>query len=197
VSLENVVATMEIPASHQGTERPDAKNSAVFLPERLPKNSAGTKQTATETKAMIQSRVWSCMANLRVYFLAARRARSGSNSWRPMCGQPAWARAAASSRIPASHTPSVSSEKQYQVHSDLKGDHMKLNIPLILACLTPLSAADPTGAVLWNTTQFNALEKTLATKMDETKSGTGPLLNAIAIRPFSSIARQPDWPRFT
>ena len=56
---------------------------------------------------------------------------------------------------------------------------MKLNIPLILACLTPLSAADPTGAVLWNTTQFNALEKTLATKMDETKSGTGPLLNAI------------------
>ena len=47
VSLENVVATMESPASHQGTERPEAKNSEVFLPERLPKNSAGTKQMAT------------------------------------------------------------------------------------------------------------------------------------------------------
>ena len=43
VSLEKVVATMEMPASHHGTERPEAKNSAVLLPERLPKNSAGTK----------------------------------------------------------------------------------------------------------------------------------------------------------
>ena len=57
VSLENVVATMEIPASHQGTERPEAKNSAVFFPERLPKNSAGTKQMATDRNAMIQSSV--------------------------------------------------------------------------------------------------------------------------------------------
>jgi len=77
VSLENVVATIEIPASHQGTERPDAKNSAVFLPERLPKNNAGTKQMATETTAMIQSRVWSCITNLRVYFLAVRRGNEG------------------------------------------------------------------------------------------------------------------------
>ena len=44
VSLENVVATIERPASHQGTERPEAKNSAVLLPERFPKKSAGTKQ---------------------------------------------------------------------------------------------------------------------------------------------------------
>ncbi len=57
VSLEKVVATMEMPASHQGTERPEAKNSAVLLPERFPKNSAGTKQIATDRNAMIQSSV--------------------------------------------------------------------------------------------------------------------------------------------
>src|SRR5215831_7172553 len=57
VSLEKVVATMERPASHQGTERPEAKNSAVLLPDRLEKNSAGTKQMATERRAIIQSMV--------------------------------------------------------------------------------------------------------------------------------------------
>ena len=41
VSLLKVVATIERPASHQGTERPDAKNSDVLLPARLPKNRAG------------------------------------------------------------------------------------------------------------------------------------------------------------
>ena len=44
VSLLNVVATIESPASHQGTARPEAKNSEVLCPARLPKNSAGTKQ---------------------------------------------------------------------------------------------------------------------------------------------------------
>ena len=62
VSLEKVVATIERPASHQGTERPEAKNSVVFLPERLPKKSAGAKQIATDPIAMIQSRACSCMA---------------------------------------------------------------------------------------------------------------------------------------
>jgi hypothetical protein len=57
VSLENVVATMDRPASHHGTARPEAKNSAVLFPERLPKNSAGMKQMATEARAMIQSSV--------------------------------------------------------------------------------------------------------------------------------------------
>ena len=47
VSLQKVVATIERPASHQGTERPDAKNSAVLLPDRLPKKRAGTKQIAS------------------------------------------------------------------------------------------------------------------------------------------------------
>ena len=58
VSLEKVVATIEMPASHQGTDRPEAKNSVVLFPERLPKNSAGKKQISTEAMAMIQSMVW-------------------------------------------------------------------------------------------------------------------------------------------
>jgi hypothetical protein len=46
VSLLKVVATIERPASHQGTDRPEAKNSVVLRPDRLEKNSAGTKQIA-------------------------------------------------------------------------------------------------------------------------------------------------------
>src|SRR3954470_15335460 len=55
VSLLNVVATIERPASHHGTARPLAKNSDVLLPERLAKNSAGTKQISKLTAMMIQS----------------------------------------------------------------------------------------------------------------------------------------------
>jgi hypothetical protein len=65
VSLEKVVATIEIPASHHGTERPEAKNSAVLLPERLPKNSAGTKHIRIEVIAMNQSRGWRIMEYLK------------------------------------------------------------------------------------------------------------------------------------
>ena len=57
VSLLNVVATIESPASHQGTARPDAKNSAVPFPDRLAKNKAGTKHTAREITTMTQSMV--------------------------------------------------------------------------------------------------------------------------------------------
>ena len=35
VSLLNVVATIDSPASHQGTDRPEAKNSDVLLPGAL------------------------------------------------------------------------------------------------------------------------------------------------------------------
>src|SRR5262245_61766244 len=56
VSLLNVVATIERPASHHGTLRPDAKNSEVFLPARLPKKSAGIKQINSAVATMIQSR---------------------------------------------------------------------------------------------------------------------------------------------
>ena len=58
VSLENVVATMEMPASHHGTDRPEAKNSAVLLPDRFAKNRAGRKQIRTATEAIIQSIGW-------------------------------------------------------------------------------------------------------------------------------------------
>src|SRR5687768_3547245 len=62
VSLLNVVATIDKPASHHGTERPEAKNSEVFRPARLPKNSAGTKQTSTDATTMAQSIGWRFMA---------------------------------------------------------------------------------------------------------------------------------------
>ena len=73
VSLEKVVATMDRPASHQGTERPEAKNSVVLLPERFPKKRAGTKQIASVATMMTQSRAWTCMG--RIVLAPARTAR--------------------------------------------------------------------------------------------------------------------------
>ena len=35
VSAAKVVATMDVPASHQGRDRPDTKNSDTFFPARL------------------------------------------------------------------------------------------------------------------------------------------------------------------
>ena len=61
VSLLKVVATIDSPASHHGTDRPDAKNSDVLSPERLAKKNAGTKQMATAMKAMIQSSAVRCI----------------------------------------------------------------------------------------------------------------------------------------
>ena len=55
VSLLNVVATMDRPASHQGTDRPETKNSEVLLPALRPKNRAGMKQTESVARTMIQS----------------------------------------------------------------------------------------------------------------------------------------------
>jgi hypothetical protein len=55
VSLLKVVATMESPASHQGTARPDAKNSEVLFPARLPKKSDGKKQMTSEMRTITQS----------------------------------------------------------------------------------------------------------------------------------------------
>ncbi len=55
VSLLNVVATIDSPASHQGTARPDTKNSDVLRPARFPKKSAGTKQTSRDAATMSQS----------------------------------------------------------------------------------------------------------------------------------------------
>ena len=55
VSDENVVATIDRPANHQGTERPEAKNSEVLAPERFARKSAGTKQMRMVAAAMTQS----------------------------------------------------------------------------------------------------------------------------------------------
>src|ERR1700733_3934066 len=57
VSALNVVATIDKPASHHGTERPDAKNSVVFFDARLPKKRDGKKQMHRLTTTIIQSRV--------------------------------------------------------------------------------------------------------------------------------------------
>src|SRR3954468_14890920 len=61
VSLLKVVATMERPASHHGTDRPEAKNSEVFLPARFPKNNAGTKQMSSVPRMMSQSMSCKCI----------------------------------------------------------------------------------------------------------------------------------------
>jgi hypothetical protein len=61
VSALKVVATIDRPASHQGTARPDPKNSDVLLPARRPKNSAGPKQISSEATTMDQSRTVSRM----------------------------------------------------------------------------------------------------------------------------------------
>ena len=55
VSLLNVVATLDSPA------RPETKNSVVLLPARLPKNSAGTKQTSRVARTMSQSMSCKCI----------------------------------------------------------------------------------------------------------------------------------------
>ena len=62
VSDENVVATIERPASHHGTERPEAKNSAVLPLERLARKSAGTKQIRIDATTMTQSIQVICIA---------------------------------------------------------------------------------------------------------------------------------------
>src|SRR5512145_403456 len=61
VSLLNVVATIDSPASHHGTARPETKNSDVLRLARRPKKRAGAKQIATHTSATIQSMGCSCM----------------------------------------------------------------------------------------------------------------------------------------
>jgi len=55
VSLLKVVATIDRPASHHGTARPEAKNSEVFLLARRPRKRAGTKHTASEIAMTTQS----------------------------------------------------------------------------------------------------------------------------------------------
>src|SRR5947207_11165646 len=62
VSLLNVVATIEKPASHHGTVRPETKNAEVFLPARFPKSSDGAKHTTRVMAMTAQSSVVRCIA---------------------------------------------------------------------------------------------------------------------------------------
>ena len=55
VSVLKVVATIEIPTSHQGAARPDVKNSLVLSLARRQKNSAGIKLTAIDVAIITQS----------------------------------------------------------------------------------------------------------------------------------------------
>src|SRR5687768_7070003 len=56
VSVLKVVATMDTPTSHQGAERPEVKNSAVLLPARRARTTAGMKDTTILAMTMSQSR---------------------------------------------------------------------------------------------------------------------------------------------
>jgi hypothetical protein len=58
VSVLNVVATIDVPMSHQGADRPDVKNSVVLEPPLRIKSSAGTKQMAIETRTIDQSKAF-------------------------------------------------------------------------------------------------------------------------------------------
>ena len=51
-----VVATIEVPISHQGAARPDVKNSAVLEPARRARYTAGRNETTIEAKTMVQSK---------------------------------------------------------------------------------------------------------------------------------------------
>src|SRR6266496_4441215 len=61
VSVEKVVATIETPMSHHGADRPDVKNSAVFRPARLIRNTAGRNDTTIDTTTIAQSNPVTCM----------------------------------------------------------------------------------------------------------------------------------------
>jgi hypothetical protein len=50
-----VVATIEVPISHHGAERPEAKNSLVPFPARRAKKSAGANAAARQMAITIQS----------------------------------------------------------------------------------------------------------------------------------------------
>ena len=55
VSVENVVATIDVPISHHGADRPEAKNSLVPRPARLAKKIAGANAAVRHAAITIQS----------------------------------------------------------------------------------------------------------------------------------------------
>src|SRR5688500_15849497 len=57
VSAANVVATMDVPASHQGSDRPETKNSLTFLPARLVYHNPTTADNTKYAPTISQSSV--------------------------------------------------------------------------------------------------------------------------------------------
>src|SRR5262245_14229118 len=57
VSVEKVVATIEMPTSHHGAARPLVKNSVVLEPARFQKKIAGRNEMTMLAAMMDQSRV--------------------------------------------------------------------------------------------------------------------------------------------
>ena len=59
MSVENVVATIDMPSNHQGIVRPERKNSEVFRPDRRatskPIASAMTKKAMTNVQSSASS----------------------------------------------------------------------------------------------------------------------------------------------
>src|SRR5215467_5659387 len=55
VSVVNVVATIEMPTSHQGAARPEVKNSEVLDPARRQKKSAGRNEMPMLAAMIAQS----------------------------------------------------------------------------------------------------------------------------------------------
>src|SRR5688572_15899996 len=61
VSVLNVVATIDTPTSHHGAARPEVKNSAVLVPARLARRTAGRNDIAIERTTKTQSSGTSCI----------------------------------------------------------------------------------------------------------------------------------------
>ena len=57
MSVEKVVATIDVPNSHQGIDRPDKKNSADVVEERLETHKLTPMATTNTTPTINQSKV--------------------------------------------------------------------------------------------------------------------------------------------
>ena len=64
VPAEKVVATIDMPSSHQGMPRPERKNSAELRPARLVTASPTASVTAMKPTMIVQSIVSTVMAGI-------------------------------------------------------------------------------------------------------------------------------------
>ena len=74
MSVLKVVATIEMPTSHQGAARPEVKNSLVLVLARRQKKSAGRKLMAMLAAMMTQSSVAKWKGELMRAASSSRRA---------------------------------------------------------------------------------------------------------------------------